>query len=143
MRDFVDGEEEVLVGGSADDVGCEEERPGEEGGVTQGVGAEYLEGDDCEDEREGQRLGAAKLEDLGSLSVTGPMLPRTLGMSDLRVCLYDRLSPRLMRLLRIRPEEAVVIILILCTWSLPFLIAAGHLSLRSKARAIGDGRGSD
>lgn len=32
MGDFVDGEEEVLVCCGADDIGCEKEGPGEEGG---------------------------------------------------------------------------------------------------------------
>lgn len=34
VADFVDREEAVLVGGRADDVGCEEELPGEKGGVA-------------------------------------------------------------------------------------------------------------
>lgn len=42
MRDLVDGEEEVLVGGRADDVGCEQEWPGEDGGVAEEVGAADL-----------------------------------------------------------------------------------------------------
>lgn len=38
----MDGEEEVLVGGRADDVGCEQEWPGDDGGVAEEVGAGYL-----------------------------------------------------------------------------------------------------
>jgi len=62
----MDGEEEVLVGCCADDVGGEEERPREEGGVAKGVGAEGLEADDCEDEGNSQGFRAAELEDLRS-----------------------------------------------------------------------------
>lgn len=39
VGDLVDGEEEVLVGGCAYDVGCEEELPAEEGGGAEGIGA--------------------------------------------------------------------------------------------------------
>ena len=64
MRDFVDGEEEVLVGGRADEVGGEEEGPGEEGRIAEGVGAGDLQGDDGEDEGDGEGFGAAEFEDL-------------------------------------------------------------------------------
>ncbi len=64
VGDFVDGEEEVLVGGRADDVGCEQEWPGEDGGRAEEVGAGYLERDDCEDDVFGQWLGTAELGDL-------------------------------------------------------------------------------
>ncbi len=39
MTYLMDGEEEVLVRGCADDVGGEEEGPGKDGGVLQEVGA--------------------------------------------------------------------------------------------------------
>jgi len=45
MGDLMDREEAVLVGRCADDVCCEEELPGEEGCVSEEVGAGYLEGD--------------------------------------------------------------------------------------------------
>ena len=45
----MDGEEEVLVRGRADDVGGEEEGEGEHGGVAERDGAGQLESDDAED----------------------------------------------------------------------------------------------
>ena len=44
----MDGQEEVLVAGCSDHVGCEEEAPGEHGGVAEEVRAADLEGDDAE-----------------------------------------------------------------------------------------------
>lgn len=46
----MDGQEEVLVAGGAEDVGCEPELPREEGGVAQEVGEEELERDDAQDD---------------------------------------------------------------------------------------------
>ena len=64
MRDLVDGEEEVLVRGGAEDVGDGPELPGPEGGVAQEVGEQQLEADDAGDDVLGQGLGAAQLGDL-------------------------------------------------------------------------------
>lgn len=64
MRDLVDGEEEVLVGGCAKDVGDGPELPGPEGSVVEHPGEEDLEGDDAEDDPFRERLGAAELGDL-------------------------------------------------------------------------------
>lgn len=46
VGDLVDGEEEVLVGRGADDVGCEEEAPRQHGRVAEEVRAEQLYGHD-------------------------------------------------------------------------------------------------
>lgn len=46
----MDGEEYVLVCGRADDVGCEEECPREEGRVAEEAGGGDLDGYDEEDE---------------------------------------------------------------------------------------------
>ena len=54
-----------MVGCGADDVGGEEDGPGEEGLVAEAVGAEGLEGDYGEDEGDGEGFGAAEFEDLG------------------------------------------------------------------------------
>ena len=64
VADFVDGEEEVLVGGGADQVRGREEGEREHGGVAEEVGAEDLEEDDGEDEVFGQGLWPAELGDL-------------------------------------------------------------------------------
>lgn len=42
VRDFMDSQEEVLVGSSADDVGGQEKGPGKEGRVAKKIGAEDL-----------------------------------------------------------------------------------------------------
>lgn len=70
MRDFVDCQKQVLVRGRSDDVGCEEEWPGDDGCVAKKVGTEALERDDCEDERDGQWLWPAELQNLYSLVST-------------------------------------------------------------------------
>lgn len=64
MRDLVDGQEQVLVGGGAEDVGDGPELPGEEGSVAQEMGEEQLEADDSSNDVLGQRLGTAELGDL-------------------------------------------------------------------------------
>lgn len=64
VGDLVDGEEEVLVGGGADNVGDSPELEGPEGGVAEEVGHGELEGDDAEDDVLGQGLGTAELGDL-------------------------------------------------------------------------------
>ena len=43
VRYLVDGEEQVLICRCSDDIGCQEELPGEEGSFFDEVGAEYLE----------------------------------------------------------------------------------------------------
>jgi hypothetical protein len=89
VRDLVDGEEEVLVRGSAEDVGDGPELPRPEGGVAQEVGEQQLEADDGGDDVLGQGLGAAQFGDLG-------------------VRLDDGHAPRPMRLLGVGPEEVAV-----------------------------------
>lgn len=66
VGDFVDGEEEVLVGRGADNVGNgpEFERP--KGRRLEIDGEGDLKGDDASDDVFGQRLGATELCDLGS-----------------------------------------------------------------------------
>lgn len=64
VRDLVDGQEEVLVGGRADDVAQGPELPRPEGRVPQDVGAGELQGDDEGDDVLGQWLGPAELGDL-------------------------------------------------------------------------------
>lgn len=60
----MDGEEQVLVGGSSDHVCCSEELPVEHGGIAEKVCAGKLESDDAEDDIFCERLRAAKLCDL-------------------------------------------------------------------------------
>lgn len=64
MRDLVDGEEEVLVCGCAEDVGDSPELPREEGSVMKHPGEEDLKRDDAEDDPFRERLGAAELGNL-------------------------------------------------------------------------------
>jgi len=60
VRNLVDGEEEVLVCGGADDVGGEEEGPGEHGRVAEEVGTGDLERYDESDDVFCEGLGAAE-----------------------------------------------------------------------------------
>lgn len=69
VADLVDGEEEVLVGGRADDVGQQPERGREEGRVAEQVGAEHLDRDDEEDDVFCQGFRAAELRYLGRSSL--------------------------------------------------------------------------
>ena len=64
VADLVDGEEEVLVGGCADDVRQEPEGGREEGRVAQEVGAEYLDRYDEDNDVFRQGFGTAELSDL-------------------------------------------------------------------------------
>lgn len=59
MRNFVNGQEQVLVGGGSKDVGDGPELPRPEGCRLEHVGEENLESDDAEDDVFGKRLGAA------------------------------------------------------------------------------------
>lgn len=94
VRDLVDGQEEVLVGSRAYDVGQGPEGQREEGRVAQQVGAVDLHRHDkCHDVL-GQGLGAAQLGDLG-------------------VGLDDGQAPRAVRLLGVGPEEVPVVLLLL------------------------------
>ena len=53
MGDFVNGEEEVLVGGGTDYIGCEEEWDGKYWSVSQTCRTGYLKKDNSEDEISG------------------------------------------------------------------------------------------
>lgn len=64
MRDFVDGEEQVLVCSCSDDVCSKEELPGEESRVAEEICAENLKRDDEQDDVFRQWLWAAQLGDL-------------------------------------------------------------------------------
>ena len=64
VGDLVDGEEQVLVGGGAHDVGNSPERQGEEGRVSKEVGGSDLDSDDEEDDVLRQGFVAAELGDL-------------------------------------------------------------------------------
>lgn len=64
MRDLVDGQKEVLVGGRADNVAQRPEPPRPKRRVSQNIGAGELQGDNKGDNIFGQWLGAAKLRDL-------------------------------------------------------------------------------
>ena len=68
VGDFVDGEEEVLVRGRADNVGGQGEGEGQHGGVAERDGAGQLQSDDAEDVVLGQGFGAAELRDLVCVS---------------------------------------------------------------------------
>jgi hypothetical protein len=72
VRDLVDGQEEVLVGGSTNDVGCEPEAPGPERSVAEEVGTGALKAYHGEDKGNGQGLGSAQFE---HLQVTGQRSP--------------------------------------------------------------------
>lgn len=86
VRDLMNCEENVLIGGGTDDVGSEEEGPGEDGRIAEEVGACYLQCDDTGDDVFSQWLGAAELRDLGDTcfsfreinasGVVGPNAPR-------------------------------------------------------------------
>lgn len=67
VRDFMNGEEEVLVGGSPDNVGGENEWQGEHRCVAEQHCATDLDGHDKKTKVLGQRLWAAELEDLSQL----------------------------------------------------------------------------
>ena len=60
----MDGEEQVLVGGRADDVRRQQEGRRQHGRVAQQVGAQQLQGDHRQHQVLGQRLDAAELENL-------------------------------------------------------------------------------
>lgn len=64
MRDLVNSEKQVLVGGRAKDVGYSPELPREEGCRLEHPREEDLEGDDAEDDPFGKRFGTAELGDL-------------------------------------------------------------------------------
>jgi hypothetical protein len=58
VGDFVDGEEEILVGRSSDDVCGEEEGPREERCIPEEIGTDNLKAYHSSDERCGKRLRA-------------------------------------------------------------------------------------
>jgi hypothetical protein len=66
VGDLVNGEEEVLIRGGAEDVGNCPELPRPERRVAQEVGEQQLEGDDTGDDILGQGLGTAEFRDLES-----------------------------------------------------------------------------
>ena len=68
VGNFMDGEEEVLVGCCADDVGGEEEREGENCGISKAYGTGQLQCYDPEDHILGQWLRPAEFGDLGIVS---------------------------------------------------------------------------
>lgn len=61
----MDGEEEVLIGGGADDIGGQEKWEGEEGAVTQTDCTCHLQRYHSQNDVFGQWLGSAELGDLG------------------------------------------------------------------------------
>ena len=65
MRDLVDGEEQVLIGGCSNHVGNSPELEREEGRVLEIPRASDLESDDAENDIFGQGLMTAELRDLG------------------------------------------------------------------------------
>lgn len=67
VGDFVDGEEEVLVGGAAEDVGGGEELPMQRMRVPQKPRGAQLRADDEENDPLGQWLVAHELRDLHTL----------------------------------------------------------------------------
>lgn len=67
MRDFVNSQEQILVGRCADKVRGAQEFPGEKGRVAEQVGAQDLQADDEQDEVFGQRLWPAELRYLARL----------------------------------------------------------------------------
>jgi hypothetical protein len=94
VRDFVNGQEQVLVGGSTNDVGREPEAPGPERSVAEEIGTGALKAYHGEDKGNCQGLGSAQFEHLG-------------------VCLDDGHTARTVRLLCVRPEELVILVLVL------------------------------
>ena len=60
----MDGQEEVLVCRSADDIGSQECLPRKERGVSQCVGTEELQTDNTEHDGDCQRLRAAEFQNL-------------------------------------------------------------------------------
>lgn len=76
VGDFVDGQEEVLVGGGADDVGGQEEGPRQERRVAEEAGAEDLDGHDEQDDVFGEGLRAAELGDLHWSALAATMASR-------------------------------------------------------------------
>ena len=63
MTDFMNGEEKILICSSSNNVGCEQESPGEDRGIFKEVCADNLEKDDGGNQVFGQRFRAAQLED--------------------------------------------------------------------------------
>jgi hypothetical protein len=94
VRDFVNGQEQVLVGGGSNDVGREPKAPGPERSVAEEVGTGALEAYHGEDQGNCQGLGSAEFE-------------------HLRVCLDDCHTTRTVRLLCVGPEELVILFLVL------------------------------
>jgi len=69
----MDGQEEVLIGSCANDVGGEPEAPGPERSVAEKVGAGALKAYHGEDKWNGQGLGSAQFEHLWVTSQLGPL----------------------------------------------------------------------
>jgi len=65
VTDFMDGQKQVLVGCSADDVGSSNEFPVKRAGVGKSKGAQDLQRDNGEDEPFGQGFRPTQLGDLG------------------------------------------------------------------------------
>lgn len=64
MRNLVDSQEQVLVGGGSDHVCCGQEPPVEDGGIAEEVCAGQLQGDDAEDDPFCEGFRTAKLRNL-------------------------------------------------------------------------------
>ena len=110
MRDFVDGQEQVLVRCRAKYVAEGPELPRPEGGVAEEVRNVDLEGDDAGDDVLGQGFGTAELGDLGAtLLARGP----SGGVYAAATCLWVRLdngqASRPVRLLGISPEKVAIV----------------------------------
>jgi hypothetical protein len=71
MGNFMDGEEQVLVGGGAEDVTDSPELPGPKGCRLEEASEDDLEGDDTKDNPLGQWLGTAELRDLIAHTLAG------------------------------------------------------------------------
>lgn len=66
----MDGEKDVLVRGGTNNVGGEEEGPGQDGRVAEEVGTGYLQCDDASDDVLGQWLGSAEFGNLRRESIS-------------------------------------------------------------------------
>jgi hypothetical protein len=64
MRNLMNSQEEILVRRRANDVSSHKCLPRQERRVAQGIGAEELQANNAEHDRDSQDLGAAEFEDL-------------------------------------------------------------------------------
>ena len=105
----MDGQEKVLVGRGAKDVGYCPELPGPKGRRLKEAGKDNLQSDDAEDNVFGEGLGATQLGDLeDSLATRARADGVERGQMNLWMGLDDGQSASAVRLFGVSPEEVML-----------------------------------